>query len=128
MKHFYFVPLIILASFGVAHAFEVQTSTKRVYNAQQYKAESTKHYDKLYYLSEIKLKQKKTNREKAIIACSEIPNAIADVIRFNNMNKSLFDERTRTEIEKHNKELTANNQTMYTRLKCDEAKNHYKIK
>ncbi len=77
---------IALFASSPAHAFEVRTSTGKVKNAQQFKEETTKHYDKMYFLSEIKLKQQKTNRDKAKVACIEIPNAIADAVKFNNMN------------------------------------------
>ncbi len=119
---------IALFASSPAHAFEVRTSTGKVKNAQQFKEETTKHYDKMYFLSEIKLKQQKTNRDKAKVACIEIPNAIADAVKFNNMNKPLFDEATRKKIDEHNKKLMANNQTMYINLKCDAAIQHYKFK
>lgn len=119
--------IALLASFPV-QAFEVKTSTSKVKNAQQFKEETTKHYDKMYFLSEIKIKQQKTNRDKAKVACVEIPMAIADAVKFNNVNKPLFDEATRKKIDEHNKKLIANNQTMYINLKCHDAIQHYKFK
>ena len=129
MKNLIFLSMatILIASPSV-HAFEVKTSTGKVKNAQQFKEETAKHYDKMYFLSEIKIKQQKTNRDKAKVACIEIPNAIADAIKFNNVNKQFFDEATRKKIDERNNKLMANNQTMYINLKCDDAIQHYKFK
>lgn len=117
----------LLVATSPAFAIDVPTSTAKVYSAQQFKEETTKHYDKMYFLSEVKLKQQKSNQDKAKVACIEIPKAIADAIRFNNVNKSLFDEATRIKIDEHNNKLMASNQTMYSKLKCDEAIKHYKL-
>ena len=129
MKKYLLFSLAVLGcAVNMAHAMEMPTSTKRVTNAVQFKNETTKHYDKLYYLSEIKLKNQKTNKDKAHTACVEIPRALADVIKFNNVNKSLFDDNTQKNIEKHNRDLTAKNQDMFSKLKCNDAIAHYKFK
>lgn len=117
----------LLVATSPTYAIDVPTSTAKVKSAQQFKEETTKHYDKMYFLSEVKLKQQKTNRDKAKVACVEIPKAISDAIKFNNVNKSLFDEATRKKIDEHNSKLMANNQTMYINLKCDDAIKHYKL-
>lgn len=118
---------VLGCAINTAHAVDMPTSTKRVENAVQFKDETTKHYDKLFYLSEIKLKKQKTSKEKAYTACVEIPKAMSDVIRFNNVNKSLFDANTQKNIDKHNHDLTAKNQDMFLKLNCNDAIKHYKF-
>lgn len=54
----------LLVATSPTYAIDVPTSTAKVKSAQQFKEETTKHYDKMYFLSEVKLKQQKTNREK----------------------------------------------------------------
>lgn len=128
MKTHLILPIAtLLVATSPAFAIDVPTSTAKVKTAQQFKEETTKHYDKMYFLSEVKLKQQKTNRDKAKVACVEIPKAISDAVKFNNVNKSLFDEETRKKIEDHNNKLLANNQTMFINLKCDDAIKHYKL-